>query len=102
MPNPLELRFTRHLSEIARRTMDETGYNPSLFIQMLHERGGLATARALLHVSQPSSGFTTLWERGRLDLTVEAVVVQEPWSSLFTPEELGVAGKRLRQLGYKS
>ena len=101
MPDTLEARFTRHLADFARRTIDETGYHPILFIQMLHERGGLATAQALINSPKPSSGFTTLWEKGRLDLTVEAIVLGDPWSTLFTPDELTIARRRLRQLGYK-
>jgi hypothetical protein len=101
MTRSLEDRFTRHLSELVRRTTDETGYNPTLFQQMLHERQGVGTARALLNSNKPSSGFTTLWEKGRLDLTLEAIVIQEPWAALFTSSELATARKRLKDLGYK-
>ncbi len=41
-------------------------------------------------------------EYGRLDLTVEAVVLQKPWRDLFTAEELATARKRLQDLGYSA
>jgi hypothetical protein len=72
---------------------------PTYFLQMVVEHGGFETARRLLHARKVSDGFTTLWENGRLDLSVEAVVLQEPWSDLFTDEELTIAEKRLRDLG---
>lgn len=48
-----------------------------------------------------SEGFTALWERGRLDLTVEAVVLTDPWRTLFSDSELETARKRLQDLGYQ-
>jgi len=38
--------------------------------------GGLATAKQLLWSETPSDGFTTLWAHHRLDLTVEAHVLE--------------------------
>ena len=70
------------------------------FLQMLNERGGLATARALLS-GTPSDGFTKLWELGRLDLAVEALVIREQWHSMFSSTELAVARRRLTDAGFK-
>jgi hypothetical protein len=67
---------------------------------MLAEHGGLATAQRLLHAPAVSDGFAALWERNRLDLTVEALVSQTKYADLFTAEELGVARYRLEQFGY--
>jgi len=47
-----------------------------------------------------SEGYTALWERGRLDLTVEALIHDNPqWHPLFTPEELDICTERLTQYG---
>jgi hypothetical protein len=62
---------------------------------MVTMQGGLATAKALLHTSYLPDGFAELWQRGRLDLTMEYMLVQKPWNSLFTEEELRVARERL-------
>lgn len=96
----LARQFHTHLVNLARQTVKETGYRPSMFIQMLQERGGLTTAQHLIAASQVSSGFTTLWEMQRLDLTVEATVLEDPWSELFTTSELKTAQRRLQQYGY--
>jgi hypothetical protein len=48
-----------------------------------------------------SSGFSALYERGRLDLTVEALVGKPEFASLFTEDEIGTARQRLDQLGYR-
>jgi hypothetical protein len=50
---------------------------------------------------RPLPGFTSLWERKRLDLTVEAVILEETKSHpLFTEEEIEICRKRLRGYGY--
>jgi hypothetical protein len=69
-------------------------------LTMLSSYGGLGTAHRLLASSEVSTGFTALFERGRLDLTVEALVVKPEFAGLFTEDEVEAARDRLRQLGY--
>lgn len=63
------------------------------------DRGGVDAATQLLH-GPPSDGFTTLWEKGRLDLSVEYHVLDPQFSRLFTEEERGIARDRLEQFGF--
>jgi len=80
----------------------EAKYNATIFLQMLSNEGGLRTAKTLINAAKPSDGYTELYLRKRLDLTVEAVVTENSrWHSLFEPEELELARKRLRDYGYK-
>ena len=67
---------------------------------MLTEHGGLIAAKKLIADPKYSDGLTKLWELKRLDLSVEALVLREPWSKLFTTEELASARKKLNELGY--
>jgi hypothetical protein len=41
-----------------------------------------------------------LWERGRLDLTVEAVILDSKWNALFSGEDRAAARKRLESYHY--
>ncbi len=95
-----ESAFQEAMIEIHEKAKTECRYNASRFLQMVLERGGLPTARYLLHASGLSDGFTALWECGRLDLTVEAYVLKPEWRELFTEEERKIATKRLTDLGY--
>ncbi|MET8349015.1 DUF262 domain-containing protein [Micromonospora sp. NPDC005206] len=90
-------RAMRGVYETARR---EAGYNATYFIGMVAAHGGLATAKKLLASPVVSDGFAALWERGRLDLTVEALVAKDEYESLFTPHELDIARHRLRQFDF--
>lgn len=88
------------MHEIYRKAKIEAGYNASVFLRMLHDRGPLETAHFLIHTRKPSDGFTALWERHRLDLTVEAHVLQDRFEELFTDEEREACRQRLLDYGY--
>ncbi|MCI0381133.1 MAG: hypothetical protein L0Y72_08460 [Gemmataceae bacterium] len=101
MSEQLEQRFDAAMMDIYRRAKSEANYNASRFFQMLTEHRGLETARILLHADTVSEGYTALWERGRLDLTVEALIHDHPeFHPLFTQEELGIARRRLIDYKY--
>jgi hypothetical protein len=79
----------------------ELGYNAARFLQMLGDQGGLVTARQLLWSDTPSDGFTTLWERHRLDLTVEDHVLRAEFATLFSDADREQALTRLREYGWR-
>ena len=98
----LDKQFTEAMFDIYRRAKSEARYNATIFLQMLTDNGGLRTAKTLINSAKPSDGYTALYLRHRLDLTVEAVVIENPrWHALFQPEELERARKRLQDYGYK-
>ena len=78
----------------------QLGYYPNYFLGMVVERGGLSAAKSLLAGSQLSDGFVRLWQEGRLDLSVEAVALRDPWNALFNDEELAEARRRLEEARY--
>ena len=100
MPN-LEGHFNGAMFTIYRRAKSEAKDTASVFLSMLNERGGLATAKYLINAPDESTGYTELYLRKRLDLTVEAMVIEDQrWHSLFSGEELEKARKRLAKHGY--
>jgi hypothetical protein len=97
----LQSAFGLEMHRIYQRALSEAGYKATRFLHMLHDRGGLPTAQLLLHSSTVSEGYAALWERGHLDLTVEALIHDNPkWHPLFTADELAVCVKRLTDYGY--
>ena len=100
MNNTLHDAFHQKMVEVYERAKTECHYNPIRFHQMVQQIGGLATAKKLLASNHYPEGLTRLWELKRLDISMEATVLQEPWSGLFTSEELAVAKKRLKELSY--
>jgi hypothetical protein len=87
--------------DIYVRAKTEANYPASIFHRMLIQQRGLATAKQLINATTVSDGYTALWERGRLDLTVEAVVIDnQKWHQLFEKSELAKAKRRLDDYGY--
>ncbi|APO70126.1 hypothetical protein IE4872_PC00095 (plasmid) [Rhizobium gallicum] len=102
MATDLERQFDGAMMAIYQRAKTEAKYNANVFLGMLSDRGGLATARYLINSASASEGYTNLWERNRLDLTVEALVLENgKWHPLFTAEELAKAKARLIAYNYK-
>lgn len=75
-------------------------YPARLFLRMVQEHGGKEAADRLLATVKPSSGFTELFLRGKenLRLSVEYLVLKDPWRTLFTEQQLEVARKRLKEV----
>ncbi len=93
--------FEQAMHNIYHRALSEAGYKASIFQNMLFTHGGLETARRLILSSKISDGYTALWERKRLDLTVEALIYDnEKWHKLFSTKEFAICTKRLKQYEY--
>ena len=98
---PDAAEFGRAMKELYERAKSEADYTATYFLGMLAELGPLGTARKLLNAPAVSDGFANLWERGRLDLTMEALVLDPRFAALFAEEELERARTRLAQFGYR-
>ena len=96
----LEKLFEQEMIDIYMTAKKECGYNASRYLQMLGAKGGLAAAKQLISKPGGTDGFTTLWEHGRLDLSVEAHVLKAEYAELFTDEERRMCRERLEQFGY--
>lgn len=91
----VEAEFGQRMKAVYDRGRSEAGYNASYFLSMLSQYGPQETAHKLLASPAISDGFAELWERGRLDLTVEALVVEPQFAELFSEDEIDNARRRL-------
>lgn len=80
---------------------DKIGYKATLFIHMVNTNGGVETAHQLL-AKDTTDGFTRLWEKKRLDLSVEALVLRPQFAALFDETEREQARKKLAEYKYKA
>ncbi len=102
MAGSLEYEFKLAMVDIYNRAKNEAGYTASIFNNMIYERGALSTAKFLINASNVSDGYTELFKRNRLDLTVEALVLENPkWHPLFTESDLARCRKRLKEYRYE-
>ncbi len=91
------------MRSIYDRARSECGYNATRFKKLLEEKGGVETAKTLLKAPTVSDGFVELYLRKRLDLTVEAQLLDNTrfWP-LFTEKELDTARRWLAEYKNKS
>lgn len=96
----LENLFHEEMLQIYYQAKKHCNYNATRFFQMVNEKGGLTTAKVLLSNQESQSGLTTLWECGRLDLSMEALVIAPRFEELFSLEEREMARERLMGYGW--
>src|SRR5260221_459846 len=82
-----------------KRAIERHKRKEARVIHMVTENGGVETAHLLL-AKDPTDGFTKLWEKKRLDLSVEALILKPQFASLFDEVERENARKRLADYGY--
>ncbi len=88
------------MRQIYLQAKKECGYNASRFLQMISNVGGLKAAKQLIRKDGGTDGFTTLWEHGRLDLSVEAHVLKPEYAGLFSDDERQLCRERLESFGF--
>ena len=77
------------------------GYVATYFLKMLHEHGGVETAKRLLEKPDAQIGLTKLWELDLLEETVEAVLWNNTqYHPLFNSSHIQEAHRRLDEFGY--
>ena len=90
-----EERIDRAIQE-----MSKIGYKPNIFIDMRIEHGTIEAIKRLIHSEVVQSGFTTLWENKRLDLSMENIIQEPEWADIFTDEDRLLAKKRLKDYNF--
>lgn len=97
----LKHKFNAEMFHIYEKAKTECKYNATRFLKMLNEHGGIQTAKTLIHSKNITLGLSKLWELKRLDLTVEALIVENDWGDIFSKEEIEIAKEQLERFNYK-
>lgn len=76
-------------------------YIPRAFLDMVVSNDDIVeVTRKLIHKEGGTSGFTTLYQNKRMDLSVEKIILEPRYRVLFTREDLRAAYERLKQYEY--
>jgi 5-methylcytosine-specific restriction protein A len=95
---PLKAQLHQEMLNLYQYTGKATGYWAKRFLQSLQKKGGLETAKAILSPKRNIKnlkGLEALVKAKRADLSVEVLIANGKFSSLFTPDELYEAKKRI-------
>lgn len=97
----LEAAFEKEMYRVYREAYTKCKYKAHIFHGMLQDYGGLVTAKRLLSQHGLQHGFEQLCQCGCPDITMESLILREPWRKLFSDKEKEVAVARLKTFGYK-
>lgn len=100
MPSKTETPFTQRMRQICEEAPNRcNGYCPTRFRAMVEECGGdfLFSAKKMLLSGVIHQGLLTLAKCDALDISMEAVVQQEPWRKDFSAEHLEAAAWRMKE-----
>lgn len=94
------LDFYASMLNLQSRMGLELGQPSHCLLRMIRKFGGQRTAVIIVRRKEPSIRFHLLHSQGRLDLSVEAWILQPQWSHLFSSATKIVAYRRLMEFGY--
>lgn len=98
--NELEKQFTEELIKKCEQSKGVNGYNPTRMMETIHKFGGVKTAKEILRKGRVSDGFDKLREAQKLELTMEATVIDRKYGELFEDEEVNSCYELLCEYGY--
>ena len=87
-----EIRAGWHASE-------DRGYDPKFFQDLVADLGAVGAIKKLLKTTSTPDGLYRLRELGQLENSAEAIGLRH--STLFSPDELAEARRRLDAFGYR-
>lgn len=99
--NSLEERFAKELSDLPRKIYKASkDYYPHEFERIIREQEPLVAVKNLLAANAPQYGLHRLYELGLLNLSMEFLVINPAFKTLFNKEDLDTATKRLSDLNF--
>lgn len=94
-------RFHIETLKLCQQVEAVLGRSPTVLLRMIGQMGGVEAARSVVGSSRPSETFGLLWGAGRLDLTLEALVLHPEFRGLFSDALQRRAAERLSQVGFE-
>lgn len=95
-----KIRFSEAVADLYKRTQIECNHRQTFLKDLVDSMGGYRAAKKILGNKKYLIGLASLKNYNRLDLSVEALVVDPQWDGIFTRRQLEVANSRLAQYGY--
>jgi hypothetical protein len=97
-----ERRFAAALDVAWEAWWTDAQYRWRRYKPMIRRYGAVGTVKRQVIKSGVSPGFQKLADAGRLDLSMEALILQQDFAPLFDKPEQAAASNRLRDHGYEA
>lgn len=96
----LEQEFEMELLHRCEQAKTAQLCNPDRLCRQIQKYGGVRTVQELIRTGKVSDTFDPLQRGNRLDLTVEAAVVESKYADLFTDAEFNACFMLLCEYGF--
>ncbi len=92
-----EQKFERRIKAAIQESI-RIGHDPTTAKTMVRDLGAVEAAKRLVKMPGIPYGIKQMRKLGRLDLTIEALILKDEFECLFTDEEKEAALSRLEEL----
>lgn len=96
----LEKKFDEELIRKCDIAEKEYGCKLTRFLQNVNKFGGVKTAKEIIRKGRVSDEFDKLQQAKRIDLTMEAIIIDKKYGELFTDDEVNSCYDLLCEYGY--
>jgi hypothetical protein len=95
--NTIERKLYGRMMDVIQTCQRELRWKPTAAIRMIHKHNPVEAAGRMVLTPGGTAGFTRCWKAGRLELSFEAVILEEEVRPLFDEAVLAKAQNRLEQ-----
>ncbi len=92
--------FHNEMVLIYKRITKELKYKSPRLIDLINKNGGYEAAIKYLVTESSVQDFAVLWENERLDLSVEALIINEKYRDIFDESIVEMCDKKLKEYSY--
>ncbi len=96
----LKKSFHQEMIHLYKKMIKLIKYKPTRLIDYINKYGGYEAAVKYINTESNVQDFAVLWEKERLDLSVEALITSENYRSLFQEEVLVFCDRKLKEYSY--
>lgn len=96
----LKKSFHQEIINLYKKIMKSIKYKPTRLMDYINKYGGYEAAVKYISTESNVQDFAVLWEKERLDLSVEALITSETYRSLFQEELVAFCDHKLKEYSY--
>ena len=96
----LKKLFHQEIIDLYKKIIKSVKYKPTRLMDYINKYGGYEAAVKYISTESNVQDFAVLWEKERLDLSVEALITNEKFRSLFSEDILSFCDRKLKEYSY--
>jgi len=96
----LKKSFHQEMINLYKKIIKIIKYKPTRLMDFINKYGGYEAAVKYISTESNVQDFAVLWEKERLDLSVEALITAEAYRSLFQEEIVAFCDRKLKEYSY--